>query len=224
MKELKTLIKTLVEQAIIQPVVDNLNIYVDMDGVIADFDAGVSSNNPKIEKAKESYLKILSGFPDLKSLPEDDIKKRLAGAQVDPGLKALKKAFNYYRELKYISADKPGFFLNLPVMNGAQELITGIVKMTGKKPVVLTAPVDSNSARCEAEKREWINKNFPGMFQGFICTQEKEKYANSNAVLIDDRTKYTSKFVASGGNAILFKTTSQALMDLENIISSKANK
>lgn len=219
--ELITLLETLVEaeMQIVKPQV-NVQVALDLDGVIADFDTGVTNSNAGVKQAKANYEKLLSGFPDLKGLPDDDIKRHLAGPQTDPGKKALKKALNYYREQKFIPTGKEGFFLNLPVMPGAVELISGVTRLTGKKPFALTAPVDTNSARCEQEKKAWVEKNFPGMFSGFVCTQEKEKYANANTVLIDDRTKYTNKFVGAGGKAILFKSTPQALQDLEVLLKT----
>ena len=227
---LKTIIESFVNEQIDQlaaetppaivPVV-NVQVALDMDGVLADFQAGTEAGNGKIAKAKATYENLLTNFPNLKNLPEDDIKKQLAGPQTDPGLKALKKALNYYRDQKFVAAGQPGFFLNLPVMPGAKELVSGVTSLTGKKPFVLTAPVDGNSARCEQEKRQWIEKNFPGQFSNFVCSQEKEKYANSNTVLIDDRTKYTNKFTASGGTSILYTSAQQALTDLKNILASR---
>ncbi len=219
-KELKTLIESLVKEAIVAPQSSQVTVLLDMDGVIADFDTGVSTGLPSINKAKETYQKLLAGFPEMAGLTDDDVKKRLAGPQADPGLKALKRAFNYYRDQKFIPAGKPGFFLNLPMMPGAKELVSAITSLTGKSPTILTAPVDSN-ASCEQEKRAWVEKNLPGMVSGFICTQEKEKYANANSILIDDRTKYTNKFIGAGGTAILFKSVPQAVQELRAILKSR---
>lgn len=226
-KELKEILETLVAEQMGNletpvSVANNIQVALDMDGVLADFQTGTETNNQNVLKAKTSYEKLLTNFPQFANMPEDDIRKQLSGAQNDPGLKALKKAFNYYRDQKFVSAGQPGFFLNLPLMPGAQELVSGVTRLIGKKPFVLTAPVDGDSARCEQEKRQWIEKHFPGQMANFVCTQEKEKYANSNTILIDDRTKYTSKFTANGGIAILYKDANQALVDLQNIIKSRS--
>lgn len=226
-KDLKEILETLVAEqmgtvATPVPVANNIQVALDMDGVLADFQTGTETNNKNVLKAKASYEKLLAIFPQFANMPEDDIRKQLAGAQNDPGLKALKKAFNYYRDQKFVSAGQPGFFLNLPLMPDAQQLVSGVTKLIGKKPFILTAPVDGDSARCEQEKRQWIEKHFAGQTANFVCTQEKEKYANSNTVLIDDRTKYTSRFTSSGGVSILFKNANQALVDLQNIIKSRS--
>jgi hypothetical protein len=59
------------------------------------------------------------------------------------------------------------------------------------------------------------------MFSDFICTQDKHNYANSNSILIDDRTKYTSKFEANGGTIILHKNPQDTIQKLENILKAR---
>lgn len=214
MNKINEIVNLLTEQEIGN---SNINIFVDMDGVTAAFDQGVDqgTKNPHLKKTFDNLIKQ---FPDLSGLPDDDLKKYLAGPQTDPGLRALKKAWQALRQEKFAVAGRPGFFLGLPMMPGAHEMVSQITALTGKKPVVLTAPVDGDPARCEEEKRQWIEKNFPGMFSGFICTQDKHEYANSSSLLIDDRTKYTSRFQAAGGMVILHKNPQDTIEKLKKIL------
>jgi hypothetical protein len=220
MSLLKELVETIVEAEL--NVLDTPVIYFDMDGVLADFSQGVAAQTGGDDnKTKKAFEEIVSKFPQFASLGDDELKARLAGAQVDPGMKALKKAWQRYREQKFAVAGTPGFFLSLPVLDGAGEMLARAAALTGRKPNILTAPIDGDTARCEQEKRQWVEKNFPGMFSEFICTQDKHKYANSNSILIDDRTKYTNKFDANGGTAILHKSPEDSMQKLENILKSR---
>jgi len=94
--------------------------------------------------------------------------------------------------------------------------------LTGKKPHILTAPMDSNK-QCAEEKKAWIEQHFAGLYDGFYCTQEKWKFAQQNKsnVLIDDRTKYTTSFDRAGGTAILYKgNVNDALKQLQDIVNN----
>lgn len=217
MSILKELVENLVEAEM--NVLNTPVVYFDMDGVLAGFDQAVEGDQQN-QKAKAEYLRVLKNFPEFQGLSDDEVKQRLSGPQADPGLKALKKAWNYYKERKYMTASRPGFFLNLPVLPGAVEMLQKAAQLTGRKPSLLTAPMES-SPNCEEEKRQWAQQHFAGLFDNFICTQDKHKYANADSILIDDRTKYTNKFQAAGGMVVLHKNPADSMKQLENIIRSR---
>lgn len=226
MKEIKALIESLVENEIDgmgaaapPPPPQSYTVYFDMDGVLADFDSGIQVDQ-RATQAREVYRKILNQFPEFKALPDDELKKRLAGPQADAGLKALKKAWNDYRQLKFIVAGKPGFFLNLAVMPGAEEMLRRSAELTGKMPNILTAPMESLGDRCAEEKLKWMQANFQGLFNEFYCTQEKAKFAGPQSILVDDRTKYTIPFEQKGGIAILHTSPEKSMMELENVLTT----
>lgn len=217
MKPLQDLIETLVENELVQSTV---SVFFDMDGVLVDFDAGVERNQHAVV-ARDQYRKMLDQFPQVKDLTDDEVKKLLAGPQTDSGMKALKKSWNNYRQLKFAMTGQAGFFLNLPPMPGAKEMLKQAAAWTGKKPGILTAPVDNNPARCEEEKLASMNKHFPGMFSTFHCTQDKYRFAAPDRVLIDDRTKYTIPFEKNGGTSILHKNPADSMKKLEAFLRSR---
>ncbi len=58
---------------------------------------------------------------------------------------------------------------------------------------------------CVAGKVEWIERHHGAGFDRFILTTHKTLLARPDAVLIDDTPKNVDKFIAAGGQAILFQ-------------------
>lgn len=218
------LIETLVEYeldggaAAPPPPPQSFTVYFDMDGVLANFDGGIEVDQKAVQ-ARAVFRKILDQFPEFKTLPDDDLRKRLAGPQQDAGMKALKKAWQDYRQLKFMVAGKPGFFLNLPPLPGAEQMLRKAAELTGKMPNILTAPMESAGERCAQEKQAWMQKHFSGLYSEFHCTQEKANFAAPTHILIDDRTKYTVPFEQRGGIAIFHTNPAKSMQELEQVIS-----
>ncbi len=194
-------------------------VFLDMDGVLADFDKAMKSSN-KVAEEKQKLVGVLKATPELAKLSEDELKARLKGPQTEPSLKALKKAFQQYSAVKYGLAGQEGFFMNLEEMPGAKELIQGVADITGNLPNILTAPVQGS--HCEKEKKLWMFKHFNGMFDKFYCDPDKGSYAqgNPNNVLIDDRTKNTIPFERNGGTSIFYSgDVNDALSKVQDIVN-----
>jgi len=225
---LKTLVETVVDTILTEVEFASqtqapLSVLVDSDGVMADFDGAVGQD-PMVQKTREEFRKVIANFPDFANLTDDDLKKRLAGPQPDPGMRALKKAWQEYRNHKFRVAGNTGFFLNLPILPGAREMLSKIAELTGKRPSILTAPIETNKEQCEEEKRAWFEKNMAGLYDQFICDSNKFKYANPNTLLIDDRSKYTVPFENAGGMVILHKNPQDTLAKLEQVILARQNR
>lgn len=198
-----------------------IRIFLDMDGVIADFDGSVNKY-PKVAELRQKLNNLLEPYPELKRLSNDGLKKELVGQQTETHLIVIKKAFKQLNESIFYLASQEGFFTNLDKMNGADQLVDGVIKlMDGQLPNILTAPITSHP-KCEEEKKTWIKKHFSGKYNNFICTLKKDSVVRSeNDILIDDRTKYVEMFTNAGGTAILYKNASQALNDLERILKNE---
>jgi len=196
----------------------DIEIYVDADGVLANFEGRVF-DDLQSQKLRADWFDGLKLYDmlHLKSFSSDDVKKTFAGQQTDPKMKDLKKRWNTYFDYIHRVADKPGFFRNLDLMPNAQDLLNLCSKLTGKLPNILTAPM-SNNVHCEPEKKEWFEEHFTGQYNRFICLKEKAQYANSKSILIDDRERYTKPFIAAGGHAILYKSFEQTKKDLIKLI------
>ena len=133
----------------------------------------------------------------------------------------LKEYHKCYRKTVFQVAAKPNFFRNLEPIDYEQAklLLEDITILTGSKPHLLTAPV--NTTYCASEKEWWAEKYFVGLYDKFYCTANKEEKAwfeGKQGLLIDDRIKFTSKFEEVGGLAIHHYNHEMTRKELQNKI------
>lgn len=109
------------------------------------------------------------------------------------------------------------FFLELEEM----PLVEILKKHVGKFEI-LTACGSYNSTSVIEMKKLWIYKVFGENIKfNVVCkSYEKEKYANKNSLLIDDRTKSTEPFIRSGGKCILFQNTQEHLQLIDKLLEN----
>lgn len=148
-----------------------MKLFLDMDGVLADFDSAQSSALEAMRSMGASEKEV--------------------------------------RDEKFRMLIRPGFFRNLPVMAGARELVRGVTGIIGSRPHILSSPMSLRGRpevreRCVSEKQEWLQKNFPGMFDETVFEKEKHLYASPGTILIDDRVDNTDRFTEAGGMGLLY--------------------
>lgn len=173
-----------------------------MDNVLADFDKALIANG-------------ISLFRDSRLLKQEVNKKNWTKEELDRDSKV------------HHLMSQPGFFRNLEMMTGADQLW-----ITAGKPIVLTArPKNDESAhRVCNEKREWIEEYFGQIPEDrFICClrSEKSNYAwgvdvlgpRYPNILVDDLEWNCREWEEAGGIAIHFKTMDQAIRDLKELVS-----
>lgn len=174
-----------------------IKFYVDMDGVLADFD-GEIENSEVGKKVKELITEVESwmskNYPDRKWRTLHDI------SDLKESHEDFSKLYDEATTMIKNEAKKSGFFRRLKVIPGAFDIISSVTEVSGKLPTILTACI--GSPYCENEKIAWLREHFPGMYEGVIFEQDKEKYANENSVLIDDREKNVEAFAKAGGKII----------------------
>lgn len=219
--KVKNLIEILVEQ-----VLDELmepqepTVYFDMDGVLANFQGAIEKDEA-YNKARSEFERLAKEYmPELLDYHSDELRAVFKGRQEDPIKAKLKKLWNKRRSASFTVAGKPGHFRNLEPLPGATEMMRYAAKLLGKKPHILTAPMES-APNCKEEKREWVDEHVAGLFDEFHCTQNKDHFAKSEFdILIDDRPKYINKFRAAGGTAIYYQGDPKATMnELEEIVA-----
>lgn len=152
-------------------------IYLDMDGVLADFDAAmlkrdIYNRNDFIHKPRSEWT-------------EDEA--------------------NLSAAVERVMAEE-GFWRGIPVMKGAHALWI-YCRHSGLPFSILTArPNLDGSEWVGAEKRSWAETVFDVSDDQFICClrHEKQKYAKGN-ILVDDMERNCLEWEKSGGIAILHK-------------------
>jgi len=199
-----------------------IQVWFDMDGVLADFDKSIESDEELLSYRKDLEDLIDSEFPDYKGLNNDALKIKLKNDLLDnpddEDIKRLKKVHKKYNNKVFQIAGAPGFFANLELMPMAVEMLKKAHEITGRKPNICTAPMgNENNPRNHSvlEKKDWVKKYFNNLVNQVEVTVDKGRVARSpNDILIDDRQKYIDKFTKAGGSGILFTDPSSAMVDL----------
>lgn len=171
-------------------------VYLDMDDTLVDFAGG---------------LRVFNSQHDLDISRLDIPREKWTLKQVE-GDKFVVDCMN-----------TPGFFRNLPMMEGADKLW-----VAAGKPYVLTAwPKTTNDRdRVKREKREWITDMFGEIPDDrFIyCSREDkalhaatfyEGYQMTQNTLVDDMESNIKAWIKAGGRGILFRNMEQAINDLK---------
>ena len=145
-------------------------IYVDMDGVLADF------------------------FGEWAKVMKVDHYSKIDNVDINDALQKIR--------------DTDDFWLNLPLLPQAKQLLELIKKIKGSYSICSSPLADD--PRSEPHKREWIKKNlsfFPP--KNIIITSNKPKYATQSDgtpnILIDDFGKNVNAWEAAGGEGFKYK-------------------
>lgn len=149
-------------------------VFIDMDGVVADFNSRVLE---------------LAGMPDAKGPPgEYEIFKAL-GITHD--------------EMWEIVNGDPGFWPDLEPYPWARDLVRSVAELVGQENTYFfTSP--SRDPQSTAGKVEWIYRHFAAYKRQFFIGPHKWQCASPRTILIDDRDTTVEKFREYGGRAVLF--------------------
>ena len=117
-----------------------------------------------------------------------------------------------------INAD-PNFFYNLRKMDGVDELVLGILTITGLLPIILTACPKTRKASVALQKIFWVREN---IHPDVVCIPMhgmKGPYCeHPGDVLIDDFEKHRESWEERGGVFIHHKNPEQSLRELERVV------
>lgn len=153
-----------------------MKIYLDMDGVLSDL------------------------VPDLIILHHDKGYVDNILKNWTPGEYDLSKILKVPKD-KIFSSTTVEFWTNLRKTPECDSLISLLKNYFDFKDIsVLTSPANKESV---IGKKEWMKKNLPEI-KKVILTHVKEKYADSNNILIDDSDDKINSFKKAGGIGILF--------------------
>lgn len=108
------------------------------------------------------------------------------------------------------------FWSTMNWMEEGEQLWTELKKY---EPTILSSPTRSKSS--VEGKKKWLKKNLPGV--PYIIEHAKDKYADEDAILIDDRIKNIKKWRQAGGVGILHKNASDTISELNKIMASSSD-
>ena len=104
------------------------------------------------------------------------------------------------------------FWSHMPWMSDGKKLWAFLAPLN---PTILTAP--SFNAGCRPGKIEWCRREL-GADVPIIVEKNKQQYADSDSILIDDRKKNIDAWKAAGGVGILHTSTSNTIEQLRQIL------
>lgn len=186
-------------------------IYLDMDGVLVDFERGIREQF----NLTNEFLEGLNVSSKLLT-EEQKIKKR---------------------SVYDLILAKKEYWENLPMMDDGLRLWEAVVRY---QPIILTAAPKHNTGvngpmfkQAAAGKFKWVNENLT-LFDpndkfgehNFICTTSAQKKdfihtrAGVHQILIDDRPRNIMDWNAAGGRGILHTSTAITLGELDDILGS----
>jgi len=105
-------------------------------------------------------------------------------------------------------AQETGFFMDLPPLPHAEQLVSNVVKMAGQYSI-LSSPLMSNVEESTREKTQWLQHYLKNMQpQSVLFDHNKEKFARQADgvpnILIDDWDANIKLWEANGGIGILY--------------------
>ena len=176
------------------------------------FNLGMSESVDKADESMLYYAKMAENLSELASTSKVFVD--MDGVLADFFGEWTKLIGSDWRKVKDIEPalqkirDTDDFFLNLPMLPQAKNLL-GVIKKVKGSYSILSSPLP-NDPNSEPHKREWIKKNlsfFPP--ENVIITQDKAKYATNQDgtpnILIDDFGKNIASWEAAGGEGFKHK-------------------
>lgn len=103
------------------------------------------------------------------------------------------------------------FWADLPWMKDGQQLWSYIKNYN---PELLTAPPN---ARAEQGKEDWVKNNIGSVKINFKQARDKHHFAQSNAILIDDKESTIEKWNSVGGIGIHHTSAANTIKILQKI-------
>jgi len=195
-------------------------------------------NAPEAENAEASFLdedqpKVKDPFGlnayarELATLREDDIEYKIfsdmdgvltdfdesfkkASGGIAPRDYENKFGINKFWEL--IDSKGVGFWVGMPYMSDGEQYWNYIKDYNVE---LLSSPSRSESSRLG--KRLWVRNNMPGVKLTLAYSADKQKYAASNHILIDDRKSNIDQWVSRGGVGILHTSTADTIRQLKKL-------
>lgn len=214
MKITKQQIKKLLSESLSQDTI----IHCDMDGVIADFNAGaIQGLNTMLDAAER----------DITSVGKRKYQKAVAKIFADFGGTQFRFPIGHSidghratKSMKYkvVGQDPGTFFRNLPPLEDGISMLWPFITGTGYTVKVLSAPIGGEGPGGTAieGKKDWIAKHLnPQPVESiFVAAVEKQQFAinalGKPNIIIDDKESTIIQWTEAGGIGILHEPGNSA--------------
>lgn len=111
------------------------------------------------------------------------------------------------------------FWYDMEWTDGGKELWKYLQSLSDVEIKILTSPVNLVK-NCKTDKSKWVRENL-GSDVDVIFSQKKEKYANPQSVLIDDKYSNIQKFKENGGIGIYYTNANKVISKLKQLLEKK---
>lgn len=171
-----------------------MRIFVDMDGVLADFQAGAS----QLFGVDLSNVTTWDYF-DLIGVTEDEFWAR-------------------------IKREGSRFWERLPAYDWHHELLAWCGRLDREYQILTKPGRDTCGPSSAKGKIAWLQKHYGESFHAYLVGANKHRCAGPDAVLIDDVERNCERFREAGGTAILFPQSWNANRDIADRMAYVANE
>jgi hypothetical protein len=188
-------------------------IWLDMDGVLVDFNGATLKALQEILETGETYgsksIKRMVNYqgpdrcPLTREWMEEALRIKDAKGERTQWMKRVNSAL-----MSFVSKASQEWWASIPMAEGATELMDHCIALVGLENVhIMTAPIEGSMA-CVDGKVEWINRNFILIndITHMHISGDKGSFVSkidpSSCILIDDRIKYCQQWENAGGFAI----------------------
>lgn len=188
-------------------------LFLDLDGVICDFDNGIYSVVSKLIEDGE-FIKTLT---DIEKKNAISIWKILR-PEKESGVRTVMKNPDFKNTIRKFIAYEKDWWANLKWTSDGKELWDYVKQYN---PTILSSSLGGTNAT--PGKTQWVKKNLGDNVKCDII-DDKETLATPDSLLIDDRSQIVKKFADAGGQIILHTDTSSTIRKLKMMINeSKIN-
>lgn len=189
-------------------------IFLDMDGVLVDFNGATLKVLQEILETGETYgsksIRRMVNYdgpdrcPLTREWMEEALRIKDEKGERTQWMKRVNSAL-----MSYVGLASREWWASIPMAEGAIELVDYCVAMVGWENLhIMTAPIEG-SDNCIDGKVDWINRNFIMIddLTNMHISGQKGEYVEQDepaaCILIDDRVKYCDQWKSAGGFAVL---------------------